>query len=170
MLKELAPWLTVLLMSQLNPKPDQADTNLQLREFGKSLPMSLLRAREAVMKKFIPTLKKYDLSPQQWRVIRFLEQEDGLEMTDLAERCFLMVPSLSRISKKLEARELIIRKTVDSDHRRSKLFLTSAGRKLYAKIAPKSAERYEYITQQFGHEKINLLYELLDELVVALKE
>ncbi len=58
MSKGLARWLTVLLMSQLNPKPDQADPNLQLREFGKSLPMTLLRAREAVMKKIIPTLKK----------------------------------------------------------------------------------------------------------------
>lgn len=157
-------------MSQLNPKTDQTDPNSQLREFGKSLPMTLLRAREAVMKKIIPTLKKYDLSPQQWRVIRFLEQEDGLEMSELAERCFLMVPSLSRISKNLEARGLITRKIVASDQRRSELFLSDSGRKLYTKIAPKSAERYEHITQEFGHEKINLLYELLDELVVVLKE
>ena len=157
-------------MSQLNPNPVQADPELQLREFGKLLPMSLLRAREAVMKKFIPTLKKYDLSPQQWRVIRFLEQEDGLEMTELAERCFLMVPSMSRISKNLEARGLIIRKTVVNDQRRSELFLSTSGRKLYTKIAPKSAERYEHITQQFGEEKIELLYKLLDELVVTLKE
>lgn len=147
-----------------------SETNLQLTEFGKSLPMSLLRAREAVMKNFIPTLKKHDLSPQQWRVIRFLEQEDGLEMTELAERCFLMVPSMSRISKNLEARGLIKRRVVAKDQRRSELFLTNSGRKLYTIIAPKSAERYEYITQQFGQDKINLLYELLDELVVAVKK
>ncbi len=170
MSKGLARWLTVLLMSQLNPKPDQADPNLQLREFGKSLPMTLLRAREAVMKKIIPTLKKHDLSPQQWRVIRFLEQEDGLEMSELAERCFLMVPSLSRISKNLEARGLIKRCVVATDQRRSELFLSDSGRSLYKIIAPKSAERYEHITQQFGEEKIDMLYELLDELVVALKE
>lgn len=160
----------VLLMSQLNLKTTPIPADLPLREFGKSLPMSLLRAREAVMKKFIPHLKKHGLSPQQWRVIRFLEQEDGLEMSELAERCFLMVPSLSRISKNLEARGLITRKIVASDQRRSELFLSNSGRKLYAKIAPKSAERYEHITQQFGEEKIELLYQLLDELVVALKE
>ncbi|MBN4053789.1 homoprotocatechuate degradation operon regulator HpaR [Haliea sp. AH-315-K21] len=157
-------------MSQLNPKPAQTDSDLQLSEFGKALPMSLLRAREAVMKKFIPALKKHDLSPQQWRVIRFLEQEDGLEMTELAERCFLMVPSMSRISKNLEARGLIKRRTVATDQRRSELFLTNSGRKLYTKIAPKSAERYKHITQQFGKEKIDLLHELLDELVISLKE
>ncbi len=142
----------------------------QLGEFGKSLPMSLLRAREAVMKKFIPTLKKYDLSPQKWRVIRFLEQEDGIEMTELAERCFLMGPSMSRISRNLEARGLIKRRTVASDQRRSELFLTGSGRALYSKIAPKSAARYEHIAQQFGKKKLELLYELLDELVITLKE
>lgn len=152
-----------------NPISAKADSDLKLREFGKSLPMSLLRAREAVMKKFIPTLKKHDLSPQQWRVIRFLEQEDGLEMTELAERCFLMVPSMSRISKNLEARGLIKRCVVATDQRRSELFLTDSGRKLYTKIAPKSAERYDHITQQFGEEKIELLYQLLDELVVSIK-
>ena len=86
-------------MSQSTLKVEKSNSSnieldLKLGEFGKSFPMSLLRAREAVMKKFIPTLKKHDLSPQQWRVIRFLEQEDGLEMSELAERCFLMVPSL----------------------------------------------------------------------------
>ncbi|MDG2089754.1 MAG: homoprotocatechuate degradation operon regulator HpaR [Gammaproteobacteria bacterium] len=162
-------------MSQSTLKVEKSNSSnieldLKLGEFGKSLPMSLLRAREAVMKKFIPTLKKHELSPQQWRVIRFLEQEEGLEMTELAERCFLMVPSMSRISKNLESRGLIKRRIVATDQRRSELFLTDSGRKLYTKIAPKSAERYEHITQQFGHEKINLLYELLDELVIALNE
>ncbi len=157
-------------MSQLSSKKKSLPADLPVREFGKSLPMSLLRAREAVMKKFISHLKKHDLSPQQWRVIRFLQQEDGLEMSELAERCFLMMPSMSRISKNLEARGLITRKTVASDQRRSELFLSDSGRILYSKIAPKSAERYEHITQQFGEEKIELLYQLLDELVVALKE
>jgi len=157
-------------MSQFQTESTQKNTQLQLEEFGKSLPMSLLRAREAVMKKFIPTLKKHGLSPQQWRVIRFLEQEDGLEMSELAERCFLMVPSLSRISKNLESRGLIIRKTVINDQRRSELFLSDTGRKLYAKIAPKSAERYRHISQQYGEDKLQLLSKLLDELVIALQD
>jgi hypothetical protein len=37
--------------------------------------IGLLRAREAVMKKFSPSLKQHDLSPQQWRVIRVLVEK-----------------------------------------------------------------------------------------------
>ncbi|MFT5000920.1 MAG: hypothetical protein ACI875_001925, partial [Planctomycetota bacterium] len=36
----------------------------------KSLPIMLLRAREAVMRRFRPMLRLHDLSEQQWRVLR----------------------------------------------------------------------------------------------------
>ena len=69
--------------------------------------MALLRAREAVMKKFIPALREHNLSPQQWRVIRALNEEDGLDISELAERCYLLMPSLSRIVPNLESRNLL---------------------------------------------------------------
>jgi len=70
-----------------------------LRDFDRSLPMSLLKAREAVMREFLPSLRSHQLSPEQWRVIRALVQEDGLELAEISLRCFLLAPSLSRISK-----------------------------------------------------------------------
>ena len=90
-----------------------------LRGFNRSLPMSLLRAREAVMKKFMPSLKEHNLSSQQWRVIRALVDRDGAEISELSQRCQLMMPSLSRIIKNLESRALITRHSVESDQRRS---------------------------------------------------
>ncbi len=136
-----------------------------LRDFGRSLPMSLLRAREAVMKKFIPSLKEHDLSPQQWRVVRALQDEDELEFYELSERCYLLKPSLSRIVRNLEARQLIERKVAENDQRRAVINLTDDGRELFAQVAPKSIERYDYIADKFGSGKLELLYELLDELV-----
>lgn len=140
-------------------------TARHLRGFDRSLPMSLLRAREAVMKKFMPSLKEHNLSAQQWRVIRALKDEDGLEISELSQRCQLMMPSLSRIVKNLEARSLIKRQSVEADQRRSAIYLTDDGCKLFELVAPKSAERYDYITEKFGYGKLELLYDLLDELV-----
>ena len=136
-----------------------------LRVFKRSLPMSLLRAREAVMKKFIPSLKEHSLSSQQWRVIRALRDEDGLDISELSVRCHLLMPSLSRIIRNLDSRSLIERRTSERDQRRSVIFLTNSGRKLYKLVAPKSIERYDYITEKFGYGKLELLYDLLDELV-----
>lgn len=136
-----------------------------LRSFERSLPMSLLKAREAVMKNFQPSLKAHKLSAQQWRVIRALEAQDGLDMSELSERCYLLMPSLSRIIQNLESRQLILRTSSASDQRRSMISLTDNGRELFAIMAPKSAERYQQITERFGPGKLELLYELLDELV-----
>ena len=91
-------------------------TDRNLRSFDRSLPMALLRAREAVMKKFTPSLRENDLSSQQWRVIRALNEEDGLDISELAARCYLLMPSLSRIIQNLERRDLINRAQSESDN------------------------------------------------------
>jgi len=141
-----------------------------LPSFERSLPMTLLQTREAVMKKFIPSLKEHGLTPQQWRVIRALEHETGLDISTLAERCHLLMPSISRIINHLDKEQLIERQVVDTDQRRSKIFLTIAGKNLFAKVAPKSVERYVAIEEKYGVRKLELLYELLDDLIKTLEE
>lgn len=142
-----------------------------MREFRRSLPMSLMRAREAVMKKFIPHLRRRDLTPQQWRVLRALCDDDAeLEMSEIADRCFLMLPSLSRIVRDLDKRGLIARRTSETDQRRSIIRLTDEGRTLVEEMTPESDARYAHITEVFGYGKLELLYELLDELTDKLNE
>ena len=144
--------------------------NKTLRAFDRSLPMALLRAREAVMKNFIPSLRENGLSSQQWRVIRALNEEEGLDITELANRCFLLMPSLSRIIQNLEKRELVNRNQSSLDNRKSVISITEPGKKLFQKIAPKSVEHYDLITEKFGYGKLELLYELLDELIEKIDE
>ena len=143
---------------------------MPMRTFERSLPMALLRAREAVMKKFSPALREHGLSPQQWRVIRILVEEDALDATDIAERCALLTPSVSRILQNLQARGLVDRRTANDDQRRSLVSLTGAGRALFRTLSPINEARYDYITERFGYGKLELLYELLHELVEKLDE
>lgn len=150
--------------------PTSAGHADQLREFDRSLPMSLLKAREAVMKKFTPSLREHGLSAQQWRVLRVLEQKGEMELSDLAEGCYILKPSLTRIVQNLEGRKLIERHESQQDRRRSTVLLTEAGRALFNAIAPASLERYQFITERFGYGKMELLYQLLDELVEAVYE
>ena len=56
-----------------------------MREFSRSLPMSLLRAREAVMRQFRPSLRNHGLTEQQWRILRALTAVDTIEVTELAQ-------------------------------------------------------------------------------------
>lgn len=143
---------------------------LPMRQFDRSLPMALLKAREAVMRKFSPALKEHDLSPQQWRVIRVLVEEDELDASEIAERCALLMPSLSRILQNLHRRGLVERRTATDDQRRSMVSITVSGRRLFEALSPINEARYAHITEKFGYGKLELLYELLHELVEKLEE
>jgi homoprotocatechuate degradation regulator HpaR len=139
-----------------------------MRSFSESLPMALLRAREAVMRHFRPELRNRGVTEQQWRVLRALAGQDALEITALAARTCLLAPSVSRILPDLEARGLIRRRPVESDLRRSTVSLEPAGLKLIAAHAPYSEETYNAIEERFGTERLRQLFELLRELEAAL--
>lgn len=132
-----------------------------LREFGHSLPMEFLRAREAAMARFRPMLRKHNLTEQQWRVVRILAEFPKIDASELAQRALLLAPSLSRIFQHLEREMLITRSSDSRDQRRSLFALTSRGETLYSRVAPESEAIYTQIEQEFGSERLRQLYELL---------
>jgi len=134
-----------------------------LRDFEHSLPMELLKAREAAMARFRPMLRDHGLTEQQWRVIRALADYDKIDASELARRSFLLAPSLTRILQHLEAEKLVKRLSDANDQRRSVITLTTKGRKLFSEVAPDSAVLYGNIESEFGSERLKLLYKLLGE-------
>ena len=135
-----------------------------MREFSRSLPMSLLRAREAVMRQFRPSLRNHGLTEQQWRILRALTAVDTIEVTELARVAFLLGPSLSRILRDLEARELIERRIAKADLRRGEVSISSKGLKLIEAVAPTSEAIYAEITNRYGARKLAELQDMLGEL------
>ncbi|SEW22836.1 transcriptional regulator, MarR family [Aliiroseovarius sediminilitoris] len=134
-----------------------------MRKLERALPIALLHAREATLKPFRHELDQIDLTVQQWRVIRVLAEGKACCATELAERCVLMPPSLSRILKNLTERELIER-VDDSDGRRRKVQIAPAGSAKYTQMSGKAAKIYEDLENRFGHEKMETLLDLLNEL------
>ena len=147
-----------------------AQRGLPMRPFSESLPMALLRTREAVMCLFRPGLRKHGVTEQQWRILRALAHGGPLEVTELAAATFLLAPSLSRILPDLEERGLVSRRQVDTDLRRSVVSLEPKGLKMIAAHAPYSEEMYARIAERFGAERIEELILLLQELEASLQE
>jgi len=147
-----------------------AARQVPMRDFSRSLPMSLLRAREAVMRQFRPSLREHGLTEQQWRILRALASVEAVEVTELARTAFLLGPSLSRILRDLEARNLIERETAKADQRRSMVSISKEGVKLMASVAPTSEAIYAEITRRFGARKLAELQEMLGELEQSLAE
>ena len=164
----------VKAISRTDPIPaaanDGATGKVAMREFSRSLPMALLRAREAVMRQFRPSLREAGLTEQQWRILRALSAIDQIEISELARETFLLGPSLSRILRDLEARRLVQRRSPQSDLRRGLVSLTPAGLSLLNAVAPISEAIYAEITRRFGAENLEVLHGMLQALETELRD
>src|SRR5262245_59672212 len=147
-----------------------ASRRLPMREFSRAVPMALLLAREAVMRQFRPSLRNHGLTEQQWRILRALTAVEAIEVTELARTAFLLGPSLSRILRDLEARQLVERKTAEADQRRAMVSISAKGLKLIEAVAPTSEAIYAEITRRFGPRRLSELQEMLAVLESSLAD
>ena len=141
---------------------------LEMRPFEESLPMALLRGREAAMQRFRPILAEHDLTEQQWRTLRALSSTEApIDVGQVAEATFLLGPSLSRILTNLDDRGLVTRSTDPTDQRRTLVSLTAAGIELVLKIAPRSEAEYCEVERLLGSTRLRELLSLLDDLAAT---
>jgi homoprotocatechuate degradation regulator HpaR len=139
-----------------------------MRPFGQSLPMALLRAREAVMRGFRRLLREHGLNEQEWRIMRALMEVERVEIGELAERVFILKPSATRTVKNLQARGIVSRTRCSNDQRRAFIALTPSGRALFDELAPLNEREYARITELIGADDMQQLYELLRHVTEAL--
>lgn len=134
-----------------------------MRGFESSLPIALLRARQATAHKFKPHTDAAGLTQPQWRVIRALAAGEPLDVVTLASRCVLMQPSVSRLLKGLEERGLV-ETVAGGDARRRVLVLTAEGLRLFDRVAVISEAVYRDIEAVYGREELKRLVEMLVRL------
>jgi len=134
------------------------------QETSKSLPIAMLRAREAMMLSFRPLLSKHGFTEQQWRVLRVLGEKGTSDAGQVAFEACILAPSLSRIIGKLEKDKYISRFVDTNDGRRINLTLTTLGQNVLDKIAPEIQSIYNALQKRYGEEKLTTLLELLGEI------
>ncbi|AOY86824.1 homoprotocatechuate degradation operon regulator, HpaR [Marinobacter salinus] len=135
-----------------------------MRKFNDSLPLRLLKAREAAMAFFRPLLQEIPLTEQQWRVIRALNEFEELESKQLAELCCILSPSLTGIINRLEQQGYIKRRKSSEDQRRILISLTDKSKEMFARMSPLLEARYLEMTERFSPEDMKKLEELLNKL------
>ena len=141
-----------------------------LRNFSRSLPMVLLRARETVMERFRPNLRAHNLTDQQWRILRALFDQGKKDLGELSNMCCILKPSITRIIRSMEERSLLKRSTDNYDQRRTIVSITTIGRDLISVVGPNSEAIYQDIASALGANELEDLYSRLDTLMSRLKE
>ena len=72
-----------------------------------------------------------DITPEQWSVLMFLWQQDGVTQREIADATYKDKPSITRLIDNLERQGLLYRKQDNVDRRTNKIFLTQAGQDLH---------------------------------------
>lgn len=133
-------------------------------KYEESLPLKLLKAREATMNFFRPVLHEISLTEQQWRIIRVLSQHGEMESKQLADLCCILSPSLTGIINRLEQQDYIQRRRSREDQRRVLLSLTTKAQAMFEQVTPLLEERYREIAEQYSQESLEQLTQLLNKL------
>jgi len=141
-----------------------------MRALDRSLPLKLLRAREAVMDRFRPHLHANGFTEQQWRVIRALVEVDTIDAGALAEAVCLRMPSLSRILADLEARGLLRKLRSKADRRLVNVEITEEGRALFTRMSEASERIYQSIQDRLGDAEYKDLMLRLDGFIARLND
>ncbi len=141
-----------------------------LRNFSRSLPMVLLRAREMVMERFRPNLRAHNLTDQQWRILRALFDQGKKDLGELSNMCCILKPSITRIIRSMEERSLLKRSADNYDQRRTIVSITTIGRDLISVVGPNSEAIYQDIASALGANELEDLYSKLDTLMSRLTE
>lgn len=131
---------------------------------SQSLPISLLRAREALMVPVRDMLKDIGLTEQKWRVLRVLEEIGPCEQSKIGLEACLLLPSLTRILRTMEADELVSRQNDPEDRRRSIVVITDKGRDLVTQNMALSERIAAQLEAQLGHRKVEEMLQMLEAL------
>ncbi len=132
---------------------------IPLRAFEDSLPMALMRAREAVMRYFRPVLSEHDLTEQQWRVLRALRDAEGpMSVAEHARLARLECQGPTRQAAEAE------RRRAWADARRAAINISTRGLELVSEIAPSSEHAYGRIDALLDPGELDVLYGLLAKL------
>lgn len=141
----------------------------RLLPYRLSLAGTLLAARESVMAPIRPHLRESDVTEQQWRVLRVLNDETDLDPSTLAERAILHPPSVTRILRELVERGLIDRLPDENDGRRAILRLTPSGQRLVDLTAKRTVELLDEYAARFGATRLDALRKELIALTQILE-
>ena len=136
----------------------------EIRRTRRSLPISLLRARETVMAPLRDMLASSGVNEQKWRVLRVVQERGPMELSVVAKEACLLLPSLTRMVRPMEEEGLIRREVPPEDRRKVIIAVTEAGEALIRSHAAQSAAIFAQIERQFGTGKLEQLLDLLEEL------
>lgn len=137
--------------------------------FDDSLPMMLHRALDGVMPVYRELFARYDLTDQQWRILRVLWASGKVTSVELSERTLLAPPSLVGIVDRLEKKGLVARVRSVEDRRVVHVTATDKGKALEKQVMPQVAKIHARIRGSVSQREWDALARTLNKISEDMK-
>jgi DNA-binding MarR family transcriptional regulator len=111
-------------------------------------------------------LKPYDLTLQQYNVMRILRGQNGnpANLSTLQERMVDRSSNTTRLVDKLIKKELVKRNVCKQNRRKVEIFITEKGKNILKELDPITEQNNERILSSLSKNQLEELNMLLDEL------
>ncbi|RBL92851.1 MarR family winged helix-turn-helix transcriptional regulator [Chitinophaga flava] len=111
-------------------------------------------------------LKHYDLSSQQYNVLRILRgsRPNPLNLLDIQERMMDKMSNATRLVEKLRQKGLLTRIQCPSNRRKVEIEITDKGMEVLRELDPAVEKNDEFLAQKMTKEEAHQLSHLLDKL------
>ena len=140
-------------------------TNVQL-PLSKKTVLNIAYSSIWMKDEIISVLKHYDISIEQFNVLRILRGKKGepTNLQDIQERMINKMSNTTRLVDKLILKGLVERFTCEKNRRKVDIFITDQGLKLLTEIDPVVEEVEAQITSNLSTQELETLNTLLTKL------
>ena len=105
-----------------------------------------------------------DLSMEQIMVLSILDREEGLHLTQLAERCDRDKTTTTRMISGLERRNLVVKVPSKTDTRQKLIYLTHRAKEKLRELAPFAEDVQRIALNGLDPSQVKLAQEVLDKV------
>ncbi len=132
---------------------------------GKRTVLNIMYTQNVLSERFNEILKAYDLSPEQFNVLRILKGQNGkpTNMCVIQERMIAKTSNTTRLVDKLLLKELVTREICPDNRRKMEIAITEKGLELLAELNPKVECHESALSQNLTTEELEQLNYLLEK-------
>lgn len=137
--------------------------------FDDSLGFLLNKTNLRLKAELLRRARVYNVTAEQWGVLNFITQTDGITQAELSDRTLKDKPNINRIIEKLLAKNLIEKRPHPSDKRSHRLYVTKAGYRLHANLVPIVENVLTKATANISAEELTQLTLILEKIYLNLE-
>ena len=150
-------------------------TNMKIEEVVKSnaimglsqkAVLNIIYTQNNINERLIEILKPYDLSNEQYNVLRILRGQKGnpANMCLIQERMLAKTSNTTRLVDKLLLKELVTRKVCKENRRKIEVLITEKGLDILKELDPKIYNYEQNIVANLSSSELEQLNDLLEKI------